>query len=69
MDGAPDSAGSAEESGGVNIEETQGTTPDEINTDDDSKDANNVNGGEDSNAKSTTAENNGQTQPESGGGN
>ena len=69
VDGAPDSAGGAEESGGANVEETQGTTPDENTTDDNSEDANNENGGENSNANSTTDENNGQTQPESGGGN
>ena len=69
VDGAPDSAGGAEESGGANVEETQGTTPDENTADDNSKDANNENGGENSNANSTTDENNGQTQPESGGGN
>ena len=69
VDGAPDSAGGAEESGGTNVEETQGTTPDENTTDDNSEDANNENGGENSNANSTTDENNGQTQLESGGGN
>jgi K(+)-stimulated pyrophosphate-energized sodium pump len=69
VDGAPDSAGGAEESGGANVEETQGTTPDENTADDNSKDANNENGGENSNANSTTDENSGQTQPESGGGN
>ena len=69
VDGAPDSAGGAEESGGANVEETQGTTPDVNTTDDNSEDANNENGGENSNANSTTDENNGQTQLESGGGN
>ena len=69
VDGAPDSAGGAEESGGANVEETQGTSSDENTTDDNSEDANNENGGENSNANSTTDENNGQTQPESGGGN
>ena len=69
VDGAPDSAGGAEESGGTNVEETQGTTPDVNTTDDNSEDANNENGGENSNANSTTDENNGQTQLESGGGN
>ena len=69
VDGAPDSAGSAEESGEANVEETQGTSSDENTTDDNSEDANNENGGENSNANSTTDENNGQTQPESGGGN
>ena len=69
VDGASDSAGGAEESGGANVEETQGTTPDENTTDDNSEDANNENGGENSNANSITDENNGQTQPESGGGN
>ena len=69
VDGAPDSAGGAEESGGTNVEETQGTTPDVNTTDDNSEDANNENGGENSNANSTTDENNGQTQLESGEGN
>ena len=69
VDGAPDSAGSAQESGGANVEETQGTSSDENTTDDNSEDANNENGGENSNANSTTDENTGQTQPESGGGN
>jgi|MDTC01.1.fsa_nt_gb K(+)-stimulated pyrophosphate-energized sodium pump len=67
--GAPDSAGGAEESGGANVEETQGTTSAENTTDDNLEDANNENGGENSNANSTTDENNGQTQPESGVGN